>query len=509
MGFPHLILPTNFIFAPIGVFCLYLSLNGEKRFSILLLKLYVFSLTIYQVGYYWIPYTLFEFGGIAIPFNYFLGPVFCIGIIPQWPGFFIIRHLIVRKINISPSPLIDAIGLTLFEMYFPQQFPTHLGHTWLNLAPYVGLAPLFGVSFFSFITYLFSFYFSQIQDIWKSNKNILLYSSLPLTLSLVACFLFPLKWASDQKLNIRMVQANIGNFVKVDSRKGGETSMSKVLNAYHSLSMMPSKLNLDLIIWPETAFPISLEHGQMLNSKNYIPPIFHQIVSQTDADLFIGGYDHVPDKAPNDLFESEWNATFLFKKKEDSAYLESFYHKIELIPFGETLPFGDLNEEVGQYIQNISYFARGKNFTLFETKKGHLFTAAICYEILFQNFIRKYLNSTDKQAHFIVNLTNDSWYGDSSEPWQHQFLSHWRALEFGRPVVRMTNTGVTSVLYPDGGQSQYLGVYQRDFLDIELNTKKVMEKTFFQKMGNLPLLIIFGFLIIVKFIIFRKKHILV
>lgn len=82
-------------------------------------------------------------------------------------------------------------------------------------------------------------------------------------------------------------------------------------------------------------------------------------------------------------------------------------------------------------------------------------------------------------------------------------------LSLGGFVVRMTNTGVTSVLYPDGGQSQYLGVYQRDFLDIELNTKKVMEKTFFQKMGNLPLLIIFGFLIIVKFIIFRKKHILV
>ncbi|MDB9787271.1 hypothetical protein OAB57_04120, partial [Bacteriovoracaceae bacterium] len=95
---------------------------------------------------------------------------------------------------------------------------------------------------------------------------------------------------------------------------------------------------------------------------------------------------------------------------------------------------------------------------------------------------------------FVINLTNDSWYGDTAEPFQHQFLAHWRAIEFLIPVIRSTNTGITSVLLPDGSQSKYLNINEENVLDIELKLIN-NQPTIFQQFGNK------GFILIVIFLL--------
>ena len=168
------------------------------------------------------------------------------------------------------------------------------------------------------------------------------------------------------------------------------------------------------------------------------------------------------------------------------------YHKNKLLPFGEGLPFGPLNKIIAPYLKDImSFFAKGDGPTLFKTKNGSYFTAAICYEILFTGLIRNYLNSFENRPDFIVNLTNDSWYGVTSEPYHHLELSHWRAMEHYLPVVRMTNTGISSVLYPDGSESKRTGLYTQEILDINLQTPSVSVPTISQKWGTLTLLLLF------------------
>jgi len=162
--------------------------------------------------------------------------------------------------------------------------------------------------------------------------------------------------------------------------------------------------------------------------------------------------------------------------------LKQVYHKRILIPFGETLPFGPLNYFVSKFVQNISYFATGKDFVLFKTKNDTPFITAICYEILFSNYIRKYLNSINDQAQFIVNFTNDSWYGNSAEPFQHLFLSKWRALEFSIPIVRTTNTGITSVIYANGSESRRMSYGETGVLDVSLQSY-TQHPTFYQQWG--------------------------
>jgi apolipoprotein N-acyltransferase len=93
----------------------------------------------------------------------------------------------------------------------------------------------------------------------------------------------------------------------------------------------------------------------------------------------------------------------------------------------------------------------------------------------------------------MINLTNDSWYGDTMEPEQHLFLAKWRALEFNLPIIRSTNTGITSVIYPDGSESKRLEILKTGNLDLSINLP-LQEATFYQKYGFatiLPLWIIY------------------
>lgn len=305
---------------------------------------------------------------------------------------------------------------------------------------------------------------------------------------------------AEENLKIRIVQANIGNFLKLSSEKG--FSLFEIYSRYRDLSLRSSVSKsaqaVDLIIWPETAFPKLLSSGLMKISDSAIPPLFKEIISDTKAHMLIGGYDMAPSDSVS--FESEFNSAFFFNS--DSNFVDA-YHKRILIPFGEHLPFGPLNPWLSTIIKNVAFFAEGTTYPLFETKNGAKFINAICYEILFSSFVRGYLNEKP-EAQFLVNLTNDSWYGDTAEPHQHQFLTHWRAVEFNLPIVRSTNTGISSILFPDGSESKRLQMFSAESDDFELQIIN-REQTVYEKWGEIPTIALISFLLLIAFIFDRKK----
>ena len=219
------------------------------------------------------------------------------------------------------------------------------------------------------------------------------------------------------------------------------------------------------------------------------PPFIEAVIRETGAELVAGGYDMAEG---SDLlyFEDQYNTLFHIG---DRGELREVYHKNRLLPFGETMPFGPLNPLLSQFLTNVSFFARGELRPLFTLRDGSRFIPAICYEILFPPFINGYLNEIKKSGrrrpHFIVNITNDSWYGDTSEPHQHLFLSRWRAIELKLPIVRSTNTGITSILYPDGTESPRMAVGERGNLDIQLTLRETFA-TPYQRYGILLSLLV-------------------
>ena len=105
----------------------------------------------------------------------------------------------------------------------------------------------------------------------------------------------------------------------------------------------------------------------------------------------------------------------------------------------------------------------------------------------------------------MINLTNDSWYGKTMEPEQHLFLAKWRALEFNLPIVRSTNTGISSIIYADGSESRRLGVYETGNLDLKISFGR-NEKTLYERFGILILLPMFFIYLIFHLLGIKLKN---
>lgn len=458
-GFP-LEIGHSFFAGPImGFFLFNLGLfKAEHSLKKQMLVALAFSFGFYLLGFYWIPQTLKEFGDLNFPMNQMLGLIFSLVIIPQ----VYIYTAIQRKYQ---NAVLLSIAYVLLEEFIPQQFPAHLGHSFLSLAPELPLklAPLFGAPVYSFLTAYIAL--SAVSHIKSKKIPWVSYGLISLMALMNFVLPAPYKGVPLPALNVRIVQPNIGNFLKIDSEKGGSHSLKSVFDNYIELSTAASDRPLDLIIWPETAFPSLISSELLKNNPDHaIAPTLDRIIELTQAELFFGGYDLKPSNGPND-YESQYNSAFLFGADKK---FKQVYRKIRLIPFGEGLPFGPLNPMLRTVIKNVSYFAEGKKFSSFQTKNGIPFISAICYEILFSNFIRDFLNNQSETPQFLINLTNDSWYGDTAEPEQHLYLAKWRALEFNLPLIRSTNTGITTIIFPDGSESKRLTFQERKTLDTEL-----------------------------------------
>lgn len=456
-----------------------------------LLHILAFNLGLNLVGYYWIPHTLREFGQLPWIVSVILGLLFSLILQPHWWLYALWKKWRPDFQWYSEKGiLITAFVMTVMERYFPQQFPSYVGSPWLNLAPYLGVAPILGVVAFSFMTFWVSLETYTQLALKKFRPQVW----IVLTVFVLFNALYPLKDVlSEKTLPVRIVQANIGNFLKVSSEKGDVNSYQAINKKYYDLSTVSNGFAPKLVVWPETAYP-----NAFMGDKTQLDFIFSDIMDATNAEMLIGGYDQDPTKSPFDFIETVFNSSILLSDNK----FKTAYHKNILIPFGETLPFGPLNRQIVSIVPAVSLFARGSGTPLMETKEGFRFVTPICYEILESNYMRGMLNQW-KGTHFIVNHTNDSWYGDTAEPYQHLFLSKWRALEFQLPIVRSTNTGITSVIFPDGSESKRLEIGQEGALDVNVPMGTGIE-TFYQEYGVFPVVGIF--LVLIALTWFRERR---
>lgn len=457
-----------------------------------ILHIIFYNLGLNLVGYYWIPHTLREFGQLPYFVSVLLGFLFSLILQPHW-------YLYVLWKKYRPEfqwysekgVLLTAFVMTIMERYFPQQFPSYAGSPWLNLSPYLGLAPHLGVVAFSFITFWVALETYTQLAIKKFRPQVWIVLIAFVILNAVS----PLKdKVSETTLPVRIVQANVGNFLKVQSERGDTNSFMSIEKTYETLSMTNNGFKPKLIVWPETAYPNTF-YGKQTN----LDDTFTNIMIATQSEMLIGGYDQDMTKSTFEIIESVFNSSILLS----DGKFKTAYHKNILIPFGETLPFGPLNRQIVSVVPAVSLFARGEGTPEMMTKDGHRFVTPICYEILESNYMRGLLNQWGNN-HLIINHTNDSWYGDTAEPHQHLFLSKWRALEFQLPIVRSTNTGISSVIFPDGSESKRLEVGVQGILDVNVNLG-TGEATFYQRFGVYPVVVLFILLMLVTWVRERRK----
>jgi apolipoprotein N-acyltransferase len=176
----------------------------------------------------------------------------------------------------------------------------------------------------------------------------------------------------------------------------------------------------------------------------------------------------------------------------------SIYDKLHLVPFGEYLPFQDWMEKIGfvQLTKVQGGFIPGTRRRSMEIPNAPRALPLICYEAIFPADIA----ARDDRPGWIVNLTNDGWFGISTGPYQHLQQVRLRAIEQGLPVVRAANTGISAVIDPLGRIVARLGLGIDGVLDSGLPS--ALPPTIYARAGDIPAAII----VIVGFVfVFRRR----
>ena len=257
-------------------------------------------------------------------------------------------------------------------------------------------------------------------------------------------------------VQLRVVQPAIPQHEKWLPEKRGE-----VFNRYLELSdraVSPEHPGLDTVthlIWPEAAFPFLLteEPGAVAALAALLP----------DQTTLIAGAIR-KDPASGTASDTFYNSVYAIGSNGE---ILASYDKVHLVPFGEYLPFQSTLESLGlrQVTQLKGGFAAGPDYRAISSVAGTPpFLPLICYEILFSREARLAAG----QASWIVNVTNDAWFGDSPGPRQHLHLSQIRAVVDGLAVVRAANTGISAVIDPYGRITDRLALGVSGVIDASL-----------------------------------------
>lgn len=240
------------------------------------------------------------------------------------------------------------------------------------------------------------------------------------------------------------------------------------------LSRAPAAERITHIIWPEAAPPIWWLAGE--------PAVLGEIslLLGSDKYLLTGATRH-------DYEGSETRYYNSFYVIGPGARILAAYDKFHLVPFGEYLPFEATLKALGvsQIAGGESSFSEGPGPQTLTAPGVPPFGPLICYEVIFPGAV----TDSDHRPQWLLNLTDDSWFGPDAGPEQHLAIARVRAIEEGLPIVRAANSGISGVIDAYGEMRVRLDLGARGFLDAELPV--ALAPTPFARAGNIIVVVIF------------------
>ena len=256
----------------------------------------------------------------------------------------------------------------------------------------------------------------------------------------------------------------------------------KIINELIDLST-PEKKEPTIFLWPEGIIPDSYV-------KNM--DIYKDLFSNNfgDDDLIIMGINSVDSDGDKSL---TFNSMAVFNNKLD---LLQNYNKVNLVPFGEFIPFESILSLIGFKTITNDYqsFSKGKIRKPFSIKINEIdlnLLPLICYEIIYSGKLSKDINFD-----YIINISEDGWFGNSIGPKQHFSHNIFRSIESGKYIIRSANNGITAVINPLGVVEQEVKFGSTGF--VTLSESKLVKSTLFMLYGNkifLLLILLYIFLI--------------
>ncbi|MGJ4941160.1 apolipoprotein N-acyltransferase [Bradyrhizobium sp. HKCCYLS1011] len=285
-------------------------------------------------------------------------------------------------------------------------------------------------------------------------------------------------------VKLRIMQPNLQQDIKFNY-----SAKAEVMRQYLTLSDRASGphamgvRDTNILIWPESAFPFFLtrEPDAMAQIADLLPP----------GAALITGSVRAPELPPNARITRAYNSIYVI---DHEGSVLSLYDKQHLVPFGEYLPFQDAMERLGleQLTRVQGGFIPGTIRRNLDVPHAPRALPLICYEAIFPNEIA---GESGDRAGWMVNLTNDGWFGFSTGPYQHLQQARWRAIEQGLPLVRAANTGISAVIDPVGRIIARLDLGIEGVLDAPLPA--AIAPTPYARSGDLAFVMLFALALIV------------
>ncbi len=297
--------------------------------------------------------------------------------------------------------------------------------------------------------------------------------------------LHPTRTVANVKL--RIMQPNLQQDAKFNYAAKAEV-MQKYLTLSDQASGPGSSgvRDASILIWPESAFPFFLtrEADAMAEIADLL---------SKGSTVLITGSVRAPNVPPGTRITRAYNSIYVI---DHDGNVLSLYDKLHLVPFGEYLPFQDWMEYLGfeQLTKLRGGFIPGTVRHTLPIPNAPRALPLICYEAIFPGA----LATREDRPGWIVNLTNDGWFGISTGPYQHLQQARLRAIEQGLPLVRAANTGISAVIDPLGRTVAELGLGIEGVLDSALPS--AIPPTVYVRTGNIPaaILLAAAFLFVVR-----------
>jgi apolipoprotein N-acyltransferase len=432
----------------------------------------VFGTVMSLGGFYWVQHMLAEFAHLG-PLLSGLGLVLLC--LQQGLGLGLVLWA-VRRLGDLPPVWALTLALTAQELLYPHIFPFYIGASqytlpWVTqvaeLVGIVGLAPLIALVNGAVYELVEA---RLVQRPWARRRVLVPLGVLAATLLFGAVRTAQLdaRTAQGPHLRAALIQTNLGasdKHTQADLFIQRHIDMSK-----EAVARDPS---IDLLVWPESAYnrwmPKNTAEARGAPFAELGRPLIFGVLM----------FEKVRGEDPR-----AYNSAAI---TSSTGVVLGTYDKIELLVFGETIPLVDTFPVIKKWLPMSSTFTRGAQWTHLVGPDGTKFLPMICYEDILPRFVRQLWDRAGP-ADVLVNVTNDSWYGDTHEPIEHLALATFRSIETRRALIRSTNTGISAIVDPVGRLTARSGQWTREVVVADVPLVKDGSTTVYQTIGDAPAL---------------------
>jgi apolipoprotein N-acyltransferase len=450
---------------------------------------FAFGVGLFGAGASWLTIALVTFGGMPAWLALIAIAILVI-YLALWPA---LAGYLAARLG-RPATLarlvVAASAFTAAEWvrsYLFTGFPwLSLGYSQVPDGLVRGYAPLGGVYLVTLAVVLVAAFLAYAIDALAQDARRALCGAAAGALALVVAgvALSRVEWTqpSGPPLPVSLVQGNIVQEMKFDPQFRTDT--------FERYLRLVGTTRGRLIVLPESAFPVFSDEIPDAVLLSLI-----RTASARDGDVLLGLFTALPPEAGSDA--PRYYNTVVVLGTSDLQ----FYRKNHLVPFGETIP---LKPILGWFIRSVLHIpladqARGGATQPALSVAGERVAVDICYEDAFG----AELIHGARDAHLLVNVTNDAWYGHSIAAEQHNQIAAMRALEFERPMLRATNTGITSAIGDDGREIARLPWFTTGVLEVAIAGRA--GTTPYMRVGDVAALVLCAVLIVAAFVASRRR----